>query len=119
MFYLVIVNVGKRGRDKDDWFCPWAGCAAGQGRRMQLEQWGWSRAGLLLVGVGLFSQVTSDRTRGNGLTLHQGKFRWDTGKNFLTRKVARHWNRLPRAVVESPSLEVLKRRVGVVLGGMG
>ncbi|KFQ11523.1 hypothetical protein N329_03949, partial [Haliaeetus albicilla] len=67
---------------------------------------------------GLFTRAGSDRTMGNGFKLKEGRFRLDTWKKFFTVRVGRHWDRLPREVVEVPSLEAFEARLDGALSSL-
>jgi len=69
-------------------------------------------------GEGLFTRACHDRTNGNGFKLKESRFRLDIRKTFFTVRMVRHWNRLPREVVDAPSLEVFKARVDGALSNL-
>ena len=59
------------------------------------------------MGIVLISHVTSNRIRGNGLKLYQGRLGLE--------RVVRHWSRLPReVVVPPPFLELFKKWLDVI-----
>jgi len=60
--------------------------------------------------------VPSDRTRGDGQKLKDRWFSLNIRKHCFTLRVTEHRHRLPREVVESPSLDIFKSCLDTVLG---
>lgn len=59
--------------------------------------------------------VPGNRMRSKGRELKHKKFHFSMWKNCFTLRMAEHWIRLPRDIMESPSLETLKTHVDVFL----
>ncbi|KFV43091.1 hypothetical protein N341_01420, partial [Tyto alba] len=54
----------------------------------------------------------------NGFKLKEGRFKLDVRKKFFMMKIVKHWNRLPRKVVDIPSLETFKVRLDWALSNL-
>ena len=66
-------------------------------------------------GEELFIKACTDRTRGNGFKLEEGRFRVDIRKKFFIVMVVTHWS---REAVDAPSLEALMARLGGTLSNL-
>jgi len=69
-------------------------------------------------GERLFSRACSGRTKGNGFTLKEGRFRPDIRKKDFMMRVLKPWHRLPREVGDAPSLETFQVRLDSALSNL-
>ncbi|KFQ39954.1 hypothetical protein N332_04978, partial [Mesitornis unicolor] len=54
----------------------------------------------------------------NSFKLEKGRFRLDIRRKFFNMRVVDHWHRLPREVLEAPSLEIFKVRLDGALSNL-
>ena len=66
----------------------------------------------------LFSRACNDKRRGNDFKPKDSRFRLDIRKTFFTKRVVKHWNRLPTEVVDAPSLETFRVRLDGALSNL-
>ncbi|KFW09958.1 hypothetical protein N327_07003, partial [Fulmarus glacialis] len=54
----------------------------------------------------------------NGFKLKEGRFRLDRRKKFFIMRMVKHWHRLPREVVDAPSLGTFQVRLDGALSNL-
>jgi len=69
-------------------------------------------------GENIFTRACCDRTRNNAFKVREGRFTLDIRKKFFTVGVVKHWNGLPREVVEASPLETFKARLDRALSNL-
>jgi len=65
-----------------------------------------------------FIRVCTDKMRGNAFKLEESRFRLDIRKKFFTVRMVRHCSKLPREVLDAPSLEAFKARLDRALSNV-
>jgi len=70
------------------------------------------------MGTKIFSRACCDRTRSNGFKLKEGSFRLDIRKKLFMMRMVKHQHRLPREVVDAPSLETFRIRLDGALSNL-
>jgi len=70
------------------------------------------------MGDRLIGRAGCNRARGNGFKVKEGRFRLNIRKDFFTMRVVKPWHRLPREVVDAPSLETFKVRLDGALSNL-
>ena len=70
------------------------------------------------MGTGYLTGPVATGRGGNGFKLKEGRFRLDRRKKCFMLRVVGCWHKLPREMVDAPSLETFKARLDGALSNL-